>query len=345
MAEAFAALYILIREGKRSHEQILMLLRAMELARKGKLGAVVHKKHDKTLEEITAFCDTPIENSGMPRDVIDYLHTTGIRLSGELFRFWWNGGWKIGECVGQYIGENGLPFEFDPWHEGWRPKYLKDPEVIEAFNASVSTMGKPNRAWKTYPFFPLPHGGGCRIEEQWVGERMRAVRKSLEAHKELQAELKNHPKLHAAMLLPPDWKPPAEKNPERVAWEGLIARVREFRDRWGWPSDTPGPYDPKSRLPRDVYGREKLNFTPEQRERRKHLLEALHTEQFPEEFFERVVMNHGTDYGETETIRDFLLSKNFGGNNESQVRGFLAYWGLEFCATDEELKKLLEEQE
>lgn len=357
MTEAYHALYGLIRDGKRSHQQISLLLDAMDLARHRRLGVVGPSGCTKSPEEVAAFCDRRIQDLGMPEDVVRVLHRSGIVIAGELFRFWWGAEWKVGAVVRECIANNGFPFSFDPWHAGWRPKYLQDVAVIKALNASVSTIGRRSSVWRPYPFFPC--NSGHAIQEDWVVQRLAAsFRKEHNDHfsacQRVQQEITEAGVvvLHAAMYLPEDQSQLAEKNPEHVEYLAISARAAAFRKAWGWPASSNKYGD--NGVPERSAGYQPMTFTSREMERRVALVAFLQAEQLSPFCFFAVVLEH---FGHAtfdvllkssgvETIQSFLLldQRSIGQEVCWEAKGFLRYWGIDFCKTPQDFEDIFGKQ-
>jgi len=230
-SDAWHQFYDLLRRGKRNGPQHKLVLRALQLGREGRLGAVVHSGELRlSEEEVLAFCNTPIEQAELPSESIGTLKQWGIRLCGELFRFdWGEHHRKLQRVVYTLLVRTGFPPDFDAWDFGWRPAYLTDPAVLEALALPVtafSDLSKTGNPFRHSPFYRIKDGGLIK-QANWVGElMMRDPACNTRDTITLQRDLVEHvPVLHAAMHLPDDWEAPKGLNKER----DLVQRKREAR--------------------------------------------------------------------------------------------------------------------
>ncbi len=232
-SDAWHQFYDLLRRGKRNGPQHKLVLRALQLGREGRLGAVVHSGELRlSEEEVLTFCNTPIEQAELPTEIIGTLKQWGVRLCGELFRFdWGQHHRKLQRLVYTLLVRTGFPPDFDAWDFGWRPVYLLDPVVLTALAQPITAFGdvsKTGNPFRHSPFYRIKDGGLIN-QANWVGELlMRDPARNTRDTITLQRDLAEHvPVLHAAMHLPDNWEAPKGLNMER----DLVQRKREARER------------------------------------------------------------------------------------------------------------------
>lgn len=290
--------------------------------KEGRLKSAIPKDARSTAsrEEILAFCDSSIEQLGLPDDAIREVRNEGIAYGGELFRRSWNPESLTGSRVRRLILKLGVPLDFDPWGYGWRPKYLQDPAVLDALNASIFTIA-PLDVWNPLLFFEggrNPHFVGDFIEglqnkrfdtidSYWskVGWNLRD----------------RYPMLHRMMHLPDDWRRTVHC-PEYLRAVDVRERAKVFCESIGRP------------VRRDDYC---PAWPGDPLARREKLVSALKAEYMSPYFFGLVGLWESRPMaGKRASVRELLLKDAKDSLNDSLfwndwVAGeMLNHWGLKF---------------
>lgn len=292
LTELWHKAYELIRDDKRSREEINILLDALQAFREKRLAAIVTNMRPRydTPEAINAFCEARIADSGMPEQVVVELHKSGFVLQGELFQCqWYRHTYATDITVLNFLAKNGFPQGYRPFPEDWTPSYFTDPAFHTVLNASavstfrirevpVSSVDQVPEMRPLAPETSLCIGG---FSTDFVGQALQRAgyQGSHPDYRQLQALIGSHPLLHAGMIVPIDWTAPDKHSPEWYAHETLRERAIAFRSSVG-----------------RNYGNRKQWELPDDTEkarRREALTAALVAEQMDLWFFHIVVIENG----------------------------------------------------
>ena len=206
---------ILWTEGKRGPDQEARFMQALQGFKENRLGGVelLDIPTDLTKEQIHELLSKPLGELDFTSHTRRNCRQMGIQLIGELYQFNWNNNEsKAGQEVKRSLRRLGLPSELNLAEIGWRPAYVDDVLVRNAWDTPIGEVLHQN------PWSPTHKVGNS----YYVGELLRTAVKhpygkefqlacSLNTlvYENFESQVKLREGVHAAMLVL-DWEAPTE---------------------------------------------------------------------------------------------------------------------------------------